>query len=153
MTTQAAELSDYGVKGRGAWDNAVREVDIHQNMVKTATFISVKALKYQPARCVFSLGTHLLNSTYCSSVRRPSLVYIFCHVCLFSCVIHDDSCFVGVAGGGGGGGVDHSCMCQWGITDVLYIVTTLPFVVRRCRISDMPFTICDISSTCGCMDV
>lgn len=40
MTTQAAELSDYGVKGRGAWDNAVREVDMHQNVVKTAFYFS-----------------------------------------------------------------------------------------------------------------
>ena len=60
--------------GAGCMDNEVREVDMHQNVVKTATFMPVKTPKYQPARCVFSLGTHLLNSTYCSSVRRPSLV-------------------------------------------------------------------------------
>ena len=66
MTTKVAELSDYGIMGRGAWGNAVREVVMHQNMVKTAIFMSVKTLKYQPARCPFA--TYSLNSTYFSPV-------------------------------------------------------------------------------------
>jgi hypothetical protein len=39
---------------RGAWDNVVREVDMQKNMVKTATFMSVKTLEITCQMCLFA---------------------------------------------------------------------------------------------------
>lgn len=66
MATKVAELSVYGIMGWGAWGNAVREVVMHQHMVKTAIFMSVKTLKYQPSSCLFA--TYSLSGTYFSTV-------------------------------------------------------------------------------------
>jgi hypothetical protein len=51
-----------------------------------------------------------------------------------------------------GGGLLTTAVCA-SEESLTYTITTLPNVVRRCRMSDMPLIIRDISSTCGCMDI